>query len=194
MRKPTICIFENKDADQFCGSCTADQRLCFRHMDSTIPLLLISKVLCCDYCRKPKLLVFSCTLSFTKLKFMYKVKLCFSFICSIIFYLISLFLLFAAYKVGSSKEGWSEVYNFIPMQNGTNWSPRICLFGDFGLENSNHSLPRMLQEQKERMYDAIFHVGECDIIRKTCNLYPLIRHFYISKLGFAGVNLLAAQR
>ena len=44
MRKPTICICENKDADQLCSKCTADQRLCFRHMDITIPLLLISKV------------------------------------------------------------------------------------------------------------------------------------------------------
>ena len=31
MRKSTICICENKDADQ--------QRLCFRYLDSTIPLL-----------------------------------------------------------------------------------------------------------------------------------------------------------
>ena len=29
MRKPTICIYENKDADQLCSNCTADQRLCF---------------------------------------------------------------------------------------------------------------------------------------------------------------------
>ena len=44
MRKPTICIGENKDADQLRGDREADQHLCFRHMDSTIPLLLISKV------------------------------------------------------------------------------------------------------------------------------------------------------
>ena len=44
MRKPTICIGENKDADQLRDNREADQRLCFRHMDSTIPLLLISKV------------------------------------------------------------------------------------------------------------------------------------------------------
>ena len=36
----TICICENKDADQLCSNCTADQRLCFRYTDSTIPLLL----------------------------------------------------------------------------------------------------------------------------------------------------------
>ena len=44
VRKPTICICENKDADQLRSNCEADQRLCFRHTDSTIPLLLIFKV------------------------------------------------------------------------------------------------------------------------------------------------------
>ena len=39
MRKPAFCICENKDADQLCGNRTADQRLCFRYIDSTIPLL-----------------------------------------------------------------------------------------------------------------------------------------------------------
>ena len=42
--KPTICICENKDADQLRGNREADQRLCLRYTDSTIPLLLISKV------------------------------------------------------------------------------------------------------------------------------------------------------
>ena len=40
MGKPTICIGENKDADQRRGNREADQRLCFRYSDSTIPLLL----------------------------------------------------------------------------------------------------------------------------------------------------------
>ena len=39
MRKPAFCICENKDADQLCGTREADQRLCFRYIDSTIPLL-----------------------------------------------------------------------------------------------------------------------------------------------------------
>ena len=42
MRKPTICICENKGADQLRGNLEADQRLCFRYSDSTVPLLLIS--------------------------------------------------------------------------------------------------------------------------------------------------------
>ena len=39
MRKPAFCICENKEADQLRGSREADQRLCFRYLDSTIPLL-----------------------------------------------------------------------------------------------------------------------------------------------------------
>ena len=33
--KPTICICENKGADQLRSNCEADQRLCFRCTDST---------------------------------------------------------------------------------------------------------------------------------------------------------------
>ena len=39
VRKPDFCICENKDADQLRGDREADQRLCFRHTDSTITLL-----------------------------------------------------------------------------------------------------------------------------------------------------------
>ena len=44
MRKPAFCICENKDADQLCGSRKADQHLCFRYIDSTIPLLSNSEI------------------------------------------------------------------------------------------------------------------------------------------------------
>ena len=39
MRKPDFCICINKDADQLRSNREADQRLCFRYMDSTISLL-----------------------------------------------------------------------------------------------------------------------------------------------------------
>ena len=39
MRKSAFCICENKDANQLRSNCVADQRLCFRYTDSTIPLL-----------------------------------------------------------------------------------------------------------------------------------------------------------
>ena len=41
MGKPTICIGENKGADQLRGYREADQRLCFRYTDSTIPKLTL---------------------------------------------------------------------------------------------------------------------------------------------------------
>ena len=44
MRKPAFCICENKDADQLRGNREADQRLCFRYTDSTIPLLSKSEI------------------------------------------------------------------------------------------------------------------------------------------------------
>ena len=44
MGKPTICIGENKDTDRLRGNRKADQRLCFRYSDSTIPLLLKSEI------------------------------------------------------------------------------------------------------------------------------------------------------
>ena len=45
MRKPAFCICENKDADQLRGNHSeADQRLCFRYTDSTIPLLPMSEI------------------------------------------------------------------------------------------------------------------------------------------------------
>ena len=42
--KPGFCICENKDADQLRGEREADQRLCFRYTDSTIPLLPKSEI------------------------------------------------------------------------------------------------------------------------------------------------------
>ena len=44
MRKPAFCICENKDADQLRGNREADQRLCFRYITSTIPLLPKSEI------------------------------------------------------------------------------------------------------------------------------------------------------
>ena len=44
VRKPAFCICEIKDADQLRGNREADQRLCFRYTDSTIPLLHKSEI------------------------------------------------------------------------------------------------------------------------------------------------------
>ena len=44
VRKSAFCICKNKDADQLRRNREADQRLCFRYKDSTIPLLPESKI------------------------------------------------------------------------------------------------------------------------------------------------------
>ena len=44
MRKLAFCICENKDTDQLHGNREADQQLCFRYIESTIPLLSKSEL------------------------------------------------------------------------------------------------------------------------------------------------------
>ena len=44
LRKAAFCICENKDADQLRGNREADQRLCFRYIDSTMHLLSKSEI------------------------------------------------------------------------------------------------------------------------------------------------------
>ena len=44
MRKRDFCLCENKGADQLLSNCEADQGLCFRYTDSTIPLSLKSEI------------------------------------------------------------------------------------------------------------------------------------------------------
>ena len=44
MRKPALCTGKNKGADQLHGNHAADQRLCFRNIDSAIHLLPKSKI------------------------------------------------------------------------------------------------------------------------------------------------------
>ena len=48
MRKLDFCLWENKDADQLHSNCEADQCLCFRYTDGTIPYLLKSEVGLCE--------------------------------------------------------------------------------------------------------------------------------------------------
>ena len=45
VRKAVFCICEIKDADQVRGDREADQRLCFRCTEGTMPLLLKSEIL-----------------------------------------------------------------------------------------------------------------------------------------------------
>ena len=44
IRKPDICLCENKGPDQHRSNCEADLRLCFGYKDSTTPLLPKSEI------------------------------------------------------------------------------------------------------------------------------------------------------
>ncbi|CAF0889652.1 unnamed protein product [Brachionus calyciflorus] len=58
-----------------------------------------------------------------------------------------------------SKFGWSDIYFFTAMPEGTNWSPRLAIFGDMGNENAQ-SIPRLQEETMLGFYDAVLHVGD----------------------------------
>ena len=47
VRKLAFCICKNKGADYLRSNCAADQRLCVRFIDSTIPLLSKCKAISC---------------------------------------------------------------------------------------------------------------------------------------------------
>jgi len=56
-------------------------------------------------------------------------------------------------------EGWSDVFWFSALKEGTNWSPRFAIFGDLGNVNGQ-SIPRLQQEVARGAFDAILHVGD----------------------------------
>jgi acid phosphatase type 7 len=62
------------------------------------------------------------------------------------------------YHCGSN-QGWSAEFFFKTFPSGSDWSPKIALFGDMGNENIE-SLPRLQQETQRGLYDAIIHVGD----------------------------------
>ena len=63
----------------------------------------------------------------------------------------------SVYHVGSP-DGWSEVYSFKAMENGTVWPVRLAVFGDMGDDNAQ-SLGRLQEESQRGHFDAILHVG-----------------------------------
>ncbi|XP_064621552.1 acid phosphatase type 7-like isoform X1 [Lineus longissimus] len=62
------------------------------------------------------------------------------------------------YRCGSPSN-WSRVYNFTTMQDGTNWSPRLAIYGDMGFKNAK-SMPFLLKEMEKGDFDAVLHVGD----------------------------------
>lgn len=63
------------------------------------------------------------------------------------------------YHVGHPKWGWSDLYFFRAMLDGTNWSPSFAVFGDMGNVNAQ-SVPRLQEETQRGHFDAILHVGD----------------------------------
>ena len=45
------------------------------------------------------------------------------------------------------------------LNNGTNWSPRLAIYGDMGSTNAR-SLPRLISEATAGNFDAILHIGK----------------------------------
>ena len=45
------------------------------------------------------------------------------------------------------------------MKEGSDWSPHIALYGDFGFSN-HQSLQRLMIDNDQGLYDAVFHVGK----------------------------------
>lgn len=66
--------------------------------------------------------------------------------------------LFLVYHCGSDL-GWSELFTFTTIKEGSNWSPRLAVFGDMGNKNAQ-SLPRLQQETQRGHFDTILHVGD----------------------------------
>lgn len=62
------------------------------------------------------------------------------------------------YQCGSEL-GWSEVFWFTAIKEGSDWSPRFAVYGDLGNVNGQ-SIPRLQQEVHRNNFDAILHVGD----------------------------------
>ncbi|BET01030.1 Purple acid [Nesidiocoris tenuis] len=62
------------------------------------------------------------------------------------------------YHCGSDL-GWSDEFWFTTVNNGTEWSPRLAVYGDMGNENAR-SLPYLQKDIISGLYDAILHVGD----------------------------------
>ena len=45
------------------------------------------------------------------------------------------------------------------LNNGTNWSPRLAIYGDMGTANA-HALPSLTALTNAGQFDAILHIGK----------------------------------
>lgn len=62
------------------------------------------------------------------------------------------------YHVGS-RRGWSNLFWFKSLPDGTDWTPRIAVFGDLGNKNGISIAPLQEESQKGH-FDLLWHVGD----------------------------------
>ncbi|GAV01056.1 hypothetical protein RvY_11826-2 [Ramazzottius varieornatus] len=62
------------------------------------------------------------------------------------------------YRVGNG-EVWSKVFNFTSLKDGSDWSPKLAIFGDMGLVNAR-SMKRLTKDVRLGRLDMIIHVGD----------------------------------
>jgi len=62
------------------------------------------------------------------------------------------------YTVGG-KDGWSEKFSFKALQDGTDWSPYLVVYGDMGNDNAR-ALPMLQLDAEQGNFDIILHVGD----------------------------------
>ncbi|XP_025104269.1 LOW QUALITY PROTEIN: acid phosphatase type 7-like [Pomacea canaliculata] len=62
------------------------------------------------------------------------------------------------YVVGGP-EGWSKQFNFRAMKDGSDWSPKMMVYGDMGSRN-DRALPYLQHNAHTGHFDAVLHVGD----------------------------------
>ena len=72
------------------------------------------------------------------------------------------------------------------LNSGTNWSPRLAIYGDMGSTNVR-SLPKLMSETDAGNFDAILHVG------KSVELY-LFHWFLFSHISLQVILPMTLQR
>jgi len=88
------------------------------------------------------------------------------------------------YKVGCSDK-WSNTFTMTTLNTGTNWSPRLAIYGDMGSTNAQ-SLSRLINETNAGHFDAILHIGKSVLQRNVLIVYSkqkiiLIKHSMCSQ-------------
>jgi hypothetical protein len=89
----------------------------------------------------------------------------------------SVFKFSLVYRVGS-KSAFSRVFNFKTFPSGDDFSYRVCIFGDLGVDNGV-SLIYLAREAEQRHFDVIIHVGDIayDLHRCVLNIEYIDAYF-----------------